>query len=500
MEELIDALENRLEHGESKESLRAEVLAAGHSNEVFEEAFLEATQRYQMSGGGEDSEVSFADTVVEEVTTIPHTRAKGDLYTLTIGRPHHASGLIGYIEMLKTGWHIGIECIPLLKGLLGALIILFGSLAFVVLLIGAYVSSDLFVDNNVALVTLVVLFTCGYIGVILYAGIAGFAFFRGMLLRENGIDFWQHFWWGWRHMIPIFLLSFYIQIITQAGFVLFVIPGFVAMVYLGYAQYVLAAHTTRGFDAMIRSFELVYGRFWAIVGRKLFLIVAIFTLVLIDATLLTVFPLLGIIGAILLLVVLYFMLSSSVALFESVAAAKPIHIFSTHDKLKIKKWLWVVVGVGILFGTISFLSMISTIDVGKEYPEVEKFVHLVRDAQENKNNQIETTDTEDTNAAQITLITTYIDQIPDTANVYKDNNGSFAGVCSYEAGVNTFLRYAYDSGSNDIFCHDSHGWYIAEAELGDSGSYYCVDSAGNSLIQQHSRNGYETCLDDLKEE
>ena len=44
-EELIEALENRLEHGEDKESLRAEVLAAGHTDEAFKEAFLEANRR-----------------------------------------------------------------------------------------------------------------------------------------------------------------------------------------------------------------------------------------------------------------------------------------------------------------------------------------------------------------------------------------------------------------------------------------------------------------------
>ncbi len=494
MEELIDALENRLEHGEDKESLRAEVLAAGYSNEVFEEAFLEANRRYQMSGGGEDSEATFADTVEEEEFKIPHTRARGDLYTLQIGRTKNSSGLIGYTDMLKQGWQIGRENTSLLGGLFGSLVLLVVALAVAVLLIGLYVTSDLFVDNTTTLLVLIGLCGTGYLVAILYASIAGFAFFRGLLMRTEQRNFWPHFWWGWRHIIPIFLLSFYIQIITQAGLILFILPGLIAMIYLGYAQYVLAKDEVRGLGAMIQSFELVYGRFWAILGRKLFLIATFFVSVLVEVMLLAIFPLLGVVGLFMLFVVFYIVFCASISLYESVSAAKPIHTFNEHDTTIIKRWLMIVISVGLLFGAFSFFGMVSTIDPSQEYPEVDKFIHLVRDAKETSEKPEEVLDTKDTNAAQISLITSYIDEVQLTADIYKENNGSYAGVCSDEEGVNTLLRYAYDSGANDIFCHDNRGWYIAEAELGNSGTYYCVDSTGNSLVQQNSRNGYETCI------
>lgn len=42
-DKLVDALVNRIEYGDDKESLRAEVLAAGHSEAIFEASFREAT-------------------------------------------------------------------------------------------------------------------------------------------------------------------------------------------------------------------------------------------------------------------------------------------------------------------------------------------------------------------------------------------------------------------------------------------------------------------------
>jgi len=494
-EELIDALENRLEHGEDKESLRFEVLAAGHSNEVFEEAFREANLRYQMGGGGEDSEVSFADTATLEVTNIPQTRARGDLYTLKVVSKSKGSGLIGYIDLLKTGWQIGKESVGLFGGLMASFLILSAAIVVFVLAVGGYIASDLFVENTVTLAVLLGLVAVGYLFAIVYISLAGFAFFRGILLRKEGVRFWPHFRWAWRHIIPIFLLIFYIQIITQAGFILFVIPGLVATIYLGYAKYVLAQDDVRGIAALIRSFELVYGRFWAIVGRKLFLIAVIFMLVIAEAALLSIEPLLGLLGLPFLILALYVVFCAVIALYESVIIVKLIHIFSERDQANLKKWLIIVVLVGLFFSLVSFFNMISSIDSSQEYPEIEKIINSIRDNNSNddagEQNLIESR----INATQVKLITSYMDEISASAELYKEVNGSYAGVCSDAEGVNALLRYAYDSGSNDIFCQDDRNWYIAEAELGDSGTYYCVDSVGNSLIQQQTRNSYETCLD-----
>ena len=494
-EELIEALENRLEHGEDKESLRAEVLAAGHTDEAFEEAFLEANRRYQMSGGGEDSEVSFADTVEEAEMSIPHSRARGDLHTLKISRPAQDSGLVRYTELMPAGWLICTGSVRQLGGFLSSLLALVVLVVIAVLAMGGYIASDAFVDSDATLVALLVLAALGYLLIILYASVAGFAFLRSLILRREEPHFWTHFWWSWRRVIPIFLLSFYVQIITQAGFVLFVIPGFIAMIYLGYAQYSLANHDIRGFDALIRSFELVYGRFWAILGRKLFLIATIFGVAFFEVLLLSVSPFLGLLGALAFVLSLYVVFCSAVALYESVTSVKPVHIFSEHDTASLKRWLMVVVLVGLLFGAISLFNMVSDIETSQQYPEIEQIIDTIRNAKDGDGATEQLLNT-DVDAAKINLITSYLEEVPATAELYKGTTGSYAGVCSDEDGVNTLLRYAYDAGSNDIFCHDDRDYFIAEAELVQSGVYYCVDSTGNSLMQQHSRNGYEICIDE----
>lgn len=382
-EELIEALENRLEHGEDKESLREEVLAAGHTDEDFEEAFLEAVRRYHLSGAGEDSEVSLADSASDNSLAIPNSRARGDLHTLKIDRAHKRSELIGYSDLLRVGWQIGNQGLRILGGFVFSLLLLSLGIIIVVLNLRGFIASDAFANSQVTLVGLLLLIVFGYVVIAIYLGLAGFALLRGLVLRQQGLSFWTHFRWSWRHIIPIFLLSLYMQIITQAGFVLFVIPGFVAMVYFGYAQYVLVQHDVRGFAALVRSIELVYGRFWGIVGRKLFLVAAVFIVFFIATAVLTLFPLAGLGVLFGLMVFLYVIFCAAIALYESVCRTKPQLTLEAHDRSIVQKWLVAVVLVGLVFGAVSLFNMVQSVDVRRLNPEFEKMIDVISDAKSN---------------------------------------------------------------------------------------------------------------------
>lgn len=79
------------------------------------------------------------------------------------------------------------------------------------------------------------------------------------------------FWDGWRWMRSHFWayvwVATLIMFVALGGFTLFIIPGMIMALYLTFAYQVIMFEGVRGKAALVRSIELVYGRWWAIFGR-----------------------------------------------------------------------------------------------------------------------------------------------------------------------------------------------------------------------------------------
>jgi hypothetical protein len=67
-----------------------------------------------------------------------------------------------------------------------------------------------------------------------------------------------------------------VVLVIAWGFV-FIIPAFIFAIYYGFAQYVLVAEDKRPFTSVERSYDLVRGYFWPVLGRlALISVIAIF--------------------------------------------------------------------------------------------------------------------------------------------------------------------------------------------------------------------------------
>lgn len=504
-EALVEALINRLEHQESKEDLRAEVIAAGYSATEFEAAFAEAGRR-------------FADTntpSVPDETTRPHTppppatnatpdwqrasRARGELHTLSM-QPPKPPGLIGYSDLLRAGWQIGNEALGVIGGFLGAIVLLIPIIILMAVALGGATLLFDIEDNTATQVSFVLVIVVMYFSVIFYGAMAGLAVFRGFVKRndEAGPVFWPHFWWSWQHLVSFFLVSFYIQVVMNAGFVMLVIPGIMASVYLSFALYALADRGVRGFDALIDSFELVYGYFWEVLFRRIFLFMVAVVAFMVSILMMALQPLIGFALLLLAIAGVYYIFASNLALYESLRALPRQHEFAPEERRSIKMWLRILIVAAVLFWLGSFISTFNSFDPDPENPD--KLDQLF---QEFLGAEMPTTDElpETTNDRRIpggeAFIKSELLSAQARAELYRRNNAdSYAGVCSNETGINTNMRYAYDAGSDDVFCRDDEVGYIAEAEILDTGKYFCIDSEGNALEQTVSRNGYATCIDE----
>jgi len=75
--------------------------------------------------------------------------------------------------------------------------------------------------------------------------------------------------WAKKHglsLLGVFILSVFT---VWGGAFLLVVPGIIVSIYIYLSQFVFVCEGHKGFDALLRSRELVYGRWWA-VAKKLF--------------------------------------------------------------------------------------------------------------------------------------------------------------------------------------------------------------------------------------
>ncbi len=77
--------------------------------------------------------------------------------------------------------------------------------------------------------------------------------------------FWKYLWVG--------LLT---GLVVMGGFVMGIIPGFIFMVWFGFAYYVLLLEDKRGIGALLRSKEYISGYWWGVLGRSLLFLLILF--------------------------------------------------------------------------------------------------------------------------------------------------------------------------------------------------------------------------------
>jgi hypothetical protein len=80
------------------------------------------------------------------------------------------------------------------------------------------------------------------------------------------IDVEASYRWGFRRIGSVILVSLLFALAVVGGFILLVIPGLIFIVMLSVSIPALIVEDRRGSDALGRSWNLVKGNFWHVVG------------------------------------------------------------------------------------------------------------------------------------------------------------------------------------------------------------------------------------------
>lgn len=85
----------------------------------------------------------------------------------------------------------------------------------------------------------------------------------------DAVDAEASYRYGFKRLGSVILISLLVGLIVFAGFILLVIPGFIFWVFLSVAIPALVIENKRGTDALGRSWNLVKGSFWHVVGTMI---------------------------------------------------------------------------------------------------------------------------------------------------------------------------------------------------------------------------------------
>jgi hypothetical protein len=80
------------------------------------------------------------------------------------------------------------------------------------------------------------------------------------------VDVEASYRYGFRRLWSVILVSLLVGLIVAAGFILLIVPGIIFLVFLSVSIPVLVVEGRRGTDAMGRSWNLVKGQFWHVLG------------------------------------------------------------------------------------------------------------------------------------------------------------------------------------------------------------------------------------------
>lgn len=80
------------------------------------------------------------------------------------------------------------------------------------------------------------------------------------------VDVTASYQWGMRKIGPVIWISLLIGLIVAGGFLLLIIPGIIFMVFLSVAIPALVVENQRGTGAISRSWNLVKGSWWFVLG------------------------------------------------------------------------------------------------------------------------------------------------------------------------------------------------------------------------------------------
>jgi hypothetical protein len=216
--ELVIAIKERIKSGQTREQIKSEVIVMGHTDEVFEAAYLLAQTEEEEAIKVSKTELPTAIALIKNGASFAWQNLN---LTWLLALPTIASLLFVKLSEATGGspWSLAADALAVLS----TLIYLY--LVVVVLFVVAKYEPTTKLKYQAALV------------------------------------------WARRHFLSFVWISFLTGLLVLSGFLLLIIPGIVVLISLFFSTYVLVHEDKTGMGALWRSREMVTGR-WFTVARK----------------------------------------------------------------------------------------------------------------------------------------------------------------------------------------------------------------------------------------
>jgi hypothetical protein len=425
--ELVKAIKERITSGQEKATIKDEVLSMGYTEELFEAAYTLAVHDTASAGA------PVSPTAVSSI----HTLVKSAL--------HATLNQWGLVVLLA---------VPLL------LLTLLAELDF------RFTADMRLMGLFSGLSIVVFLWYLINIMVVLY-----------LVSRRSDLEkttYLEGFHWAKRNFFGIFFVYLLTVLAVWGGFMLFIIPGFFLLISLYFSQYIFVLEGKRGMAALLRSREIVKGRWWTVlkkvIGLSFYFIIPVFVASFMIGIVEAFYSLeqFRVLGEIVLQVATGFFTVISMHVMFSLYRELSAGVADVPASKVVAFWHWVVIAAGVLV-TVAFVIALV-------------FFGITESLKDSMSLSIAS----DKVVGELSTLASVSDE-------YQSTNGSFAGVCD---SLTSELAEP-----SDLECHDSEQAWALSATSGEE--RFCVDSLHSSPKRiQTSLDGSTSCFgfDDLLSE
>lgn len=251
----VEFIKRMQSEGRSTEQIRQEVLSQGFAADGFE-ADLEAAK-----SESEDTELGIQEPAPDSTERQPSTMPTIQNVPLIGFGELLAQSLVLAKSNLRL---VGAFTLALLLVGVGGLLLL--GIGFLTFLVAASLALTLGQASTVLLIG---------VGIVLYLlwimalAVVGIALVYALVHRKQQASYWQGVKWCLKNIWAVFLVSLLAQLVVSGGYIFLFVPGIALAFYTLFVMFVLTSGEERGLSALLRSTDLVYGKWWGVFGRIL---------------------------------------------------------------------------------------------------------------------------------------------------------------------------------------------------------------------------------------
>lgn len=177
----------------------------------------------------------------------------------------------GPIALCKEAWDIYSQRMTQMLGIMfGGMFVMVGAI-IILFLIGLAVGIFFKAQSIEFIISVTILVVLVFIIFIIYSAWVHLAMVFAAVHHQEQIGIREAYKKTWGLINSYWWIQFLTGLIIMSGFILFVLPGSIFMVWFSLVSYVLVAENIKGMNVLLKSREYVRGRFWEVLGRLVFL-------------------------------------------------------------------------------------------------------------------------------------------------------------------------------------------------------------------------------------